>query len=108
MFDWLHEAFFDPTSPGEKIFVMLLAIALFVLVVGAILYLVDRPKVPNWLLVTGFLGPVALFLGWGLVRPAIITIAQSFRTYDAQGRDVGGPGWTTTPTISTAPATFRC
>ncbi len=37
---------------------MVVAIVLFVGVMSLILWLIDRPKVPNWLVVVGFLGPV--------------------------------------------------
>jgi len=66
-------------SAGEKILVMLIAIALFVAVMALVLYAVDRPRhVPGWLAAVGFLGPTVLLIGFGLVRPAIITIYQSF------------------------------
>ena len=93
MFDWLHEAIFNPQTPTEKIFVMILAVLLFAAVVGLILFLVDLPKVPKWAVVVGFLGPVLLVLAWGLVRPALITIYQSFREYDRNGIDIGGAGF---------------
>jgi len=92
MFDWLRDAFLEPTTSAQKIFIMIVAIVLFIAVVSLILFLVDLPRVPNWLLVTGFLGPVLIVLAWGLVRPAIITTYQSFREYSSVGVDVGAAG----------------
>jgi len=58
---------------------MLVGIALFVVVMGAILFAVDRPKrVPRWVVVTGFAGPALAMVGLGLVYPAIKTIYASF------------------------------
>jgi len=72
--DWLTE----PSSPVEKFGLMFLAILLFVVVMGAILLAVDRPKrIPRWVVVLGFVGPAVLGLAWGLVRPALITIWNS-------------------------------
>ncbi|WP_336924013.1 carbohydrate ABC transporter permease [Aquipuribacter sp. SD81] len=66
------------TAP-EKLLVMVVAIAIFVAVMALLLFLVDRPKnIPNWLVFLGFFGPGALLIIFGLVRPAIITIYQSF------------------------------
>ena len=65
--------------PVNKIFSMLIVIGLFVVLVGAILLLVDRPKrVPGWLVALGFVGPTLLMLGFGLLYPALRTIQQSF------------------------------
>ncbi|ACZ32236.1 binding-protein-dependent transport systems inner membrane component [Xylanimonas cellulosilytica DSM 15894] len=73
--DWLTSA----TSTGQKFTLMLIAIVLFVVVVGVILWLVDRPKNPSkWVLVAGFLGLPVLGLAFGLVYPAIDTIRNSF------------------------------
>ncbi|WP_425955759.1 carbohydrate ABC transporter permease [Xylanimonas sp. McL0601] len=73
--DWLTAA----GSPAQKFSLMLFAILLFVVVVGLILFLVDRPKNPSkWLLVAGFLGLPVLGLAFGLIYPAIETIRNSF------------------------------
>jgi alpha-glucoside transport system permease protein len=73
--DWLLEA--DTTV--EKFVVMVFAILLFVVVMGAILLAVDRPKrVPQWVVTLGFLGPALLMLGFGLIYPGIRTIFESF------------------------------
>ena len=90
--DWLHDALLAPTSPAQKIFVMILAIVLFVGVMALILWLVDRPRVPNWLLVAGFLGPVVIMLVVGLLYPAVVTVVQSFQKFDSNGTHVGGAG----------------
>jgi alpha-glucoside transport system permease protein len=90
--DWLHDMLLNPTTPPQKIVVMFVAIALFVVVMGVILWLINRDRTPTWALVTGFLGPVVLFLGVGLLYPAIATIFDSFRTFNGQGVDIGPAG----------------
>jgi len=83
--DWLTQ----PSSPGGKFGLMILAIVLFVVVMGAILLAVDKPKrVPRWVVVLGFVGPAVIGLAWGLVRPAIITIWNSF--FDRRGNEFIG------------------
>lgn len=73
--NWLTGA----DSTGQKIALMLVAIALFAVVMGAILWLIDRPKrVPKWAVTAGFAGPALLFIAFGLVYPAIRTIYTSF------------------------------
>jgi len=72
---WLLE----PGTAVEKFVVMLVGIALFVVVMGLILFAVDRPKrVPSWVVAAGFVGVPLLFLAYGLVRPGLITLWQSF------------------------------
>lgn len=83
--DWL----LDAGTPGEKFLVMAFAIALFVVVMAGILFAVDRPKrIPNWVVVAGFLGPSVLMLLLGLIYPAIRTIVDSF--YDKNGQNFIG------------------
>jgi alpha-glucoside transport system permease protein len=83
--DWLTE----PSSPVEKFGLMFLAILLFVVVMGAILLAVDRPKrIPRWVVVLGFVGPAVIGLAWGLVRPALITIWNSL--FDRRGNEFVG------------------
>jgi alpha-glucoside transport system permease protein len=83
--DWLT----DPSTPAEKFGLMFLAIALFVVVMGAILLAVDRPKrIPRWVVVLGFVGPAVIGLAWGLVRPAVITIWNSL--FDRRGNEFVG------------------
>src|SRR5690606_23949367 len=66
---------------GQKFLVMVVAIALFVAVMGVDLYLVDRPRrVPTCLVVTAFPGPSVLFIAFGLVYPAIRTMITSLQT----------------------------
>jgi len=78
--DWL----LTPTTTGEKFTLMVIAIVLFVLVMGVILFGIDRIKrAPVWLIVTAFLGPTLLFVAFGLVYPGIRTIRTSF--YNAKG-----------------------
>ncbi len=73
--DW----FLRPETVFDKILVMVVAILLFVVVMGVILWLIDRPKVPNWVVVVGFLGPVTIALIIGLVYPALGTAYRSFQ-----------------------------
>lgn len=76
---------FKADSAGQKILLMLLAVALFVVVMGVILWAVDKPKkVPNWVVTLGFAGPALAFLGFGLVYPAIRTGIQSFYNRNGQ------------------------
>ena len=83
--DWLTSA----GSPASKLALMLVAIALFVAVVGLILFLVDRPKNPRtWVLVLGFLGLPLLGMAFGLVYPAVDTIRNSFM--NAKGTEFVG------------------
>ncbi|QAY69391.1 carbohydrate ABC transporter permease [Xylanimonas protaetiae] len=94
--DWLTAA----GSPAQKFTLMAFAIALFVVVVGVILFLVDRPKNPRkWVLVLGFLGLPVLGLGFGLVYPALDTIRNSFLNRDGT-RFVGFDNYVTAFTTS--------
>ncbi|TFV66830.1 UNVERIFIED_ORG: sugar ABC transporter permease [Bacillus sp. AZ43] len=62
---------------------MVVAIVLFVVVMGAILFAVDRPRrIPNWVVVAGFLAPTGILLIVGLVYPALRTIWGSFLNGD--------------------------
>ena len=66
-------------STGDKLISMVAAIVLFVAVMGILLFAVDRPKnVPSWVVFLAFVGPAGLLLLFGLIRPAILTIYQSF------------------------------
>lgn len=79
--DWLLEA----DGVGQKLGVMLVAILLFVVVMGAILFFVDKPRnTPRWVVVTAFTGPAVLLIAFGLLYPGIKTIRDSFynRTSD--------------------------
>jgi len=67
-----------PETVPEKIFVMFLAIALFALVMGIVLAVVDRPRLPKWVPVVGYLGPAILLITFGLLWPGLLTIKQSF------------------------------
>ncbi len=73
--DWI----LNPTTVSDKILSMILAIVLFIAIMGLILWLIDRPKVPLWVVVAGFLGPVTIALVVGLFYPAIKTIVTSFQ-----------------------------
>ncbi|WP_372419899.1 carbohydrate ABC transporter permease [Actinotalea solisilvae] len=79
----------DATTPGHKLLLMLVVIALFVAVMGAILFAVDKPKrVPRWLVTVGFIGPAMLALVFGLVYPAIRTTYTSL--YNRNGQEFVG------------------
>ncbi|MEO5832131.1 MAG: sugar ABC transporter permease [Nakamurella sp.] len=69
----------SPTSIGEKLLIMVVAILIFVAIVGLILWAIDRPKIPNWVVVFGFLGPVTIALAGGLLYPAVGTVVRSFQ-----------------------------
>jgi alpha-glucoside transport system permease protein len=91
--NWIVEAIFNPTSVGQKIFVMVFAIVLFLAVMGLILWAIDRPRVPNGVLVAGFLGPIIIALTGGLLFAAFKTIFESFRKFDQFGTDTGWNGF---------------
>lgn len=76
------------SSATHKFVLMFLVMVLFVVVMGAILFAVDRPRLPRWVPLLGFLGPALLLLVFGLVYPAIMTIRDSF--YDAASRNPVG------------------
>ena len=71
--DWLMQ----PDTTIEKFLVMLFAIALFALVMAAVLVLVDRPSLPRWVAAGGYLGPALLLIVMGLLIPAFMTIRNS-------------------------------
>ncbi len=73
--DW----FLRPETIGEKFLVMIVAILLFVAVMSLILWIIDRPGIPNWLVVVGFLGPVTIAMAIGLFYPALSTAFRSFQ-----------------------------
>jgi alpha-glucoside transport system permease protein len=80
--DWL----INPSSTGGKFLVMVVAIVIFVLVMGLILFAVDRPKrVPRWVVATAFAGPAIALVAVGLVYPGILTIVNSFK--NTNGRE---------------------
>lgn len=84
--DW----FIHPSTTGEKLLLMLVAVLIFAAAMGLILFLVSRVnRPPKWLLAAAFAGPAVLGLLFGLVYPAITTVKQSF--YDAQGTKFIGP-----------------
>ncbi|MCC2307745.1 carbohydrate ABC transporter permease [Cellulomonas chengniuliangii] len=83
--DWLINA----GSTGHKFVLMFVAIMLFVVVMGAILLAVDRPKrVPGWVVAAAFLGPTVIGLGFGLVYPGLRTVWGSL--LDSKGKDYVG------------------
>ena len=72
-------------DPSRKLLLMVMAIALFVGVMGLILWLVDRPKkARTWLVASAFVGPAILALIFGLVYPALLTINASFKDKSGQ------------------------
>ncbi len=76
---------------SDKLIVMVIAIILFVAIMGLILWLIDRPNVPNWLVVVGFLGPVTIALVLGLLYPALGTVYRSFQVSQAAVGPDGKP-----------------
>ena len=71
--DWLMQ----PDTTIEKFLVMLFAIALFALVMAAVLVLVDRPSLPRWVAAGGYLGPALPPIVMGRHNPAFRTIRNS-------------------------------
>ncbi|MDR1790688.1 MAG: sugar ABC transporter permease [Propionibacteriaceae bacterium] len=83
------ELFLHPESPGEKLLLMVIAIAIFVAVTGAILGLLSLPKrAPRWLTPLGFLAPAVVAVCFGLVYPAAVTVGNSFK--DRTGQEFVG------------------
>jgi alpha-glucoside transport system permease protein len=73
--DWL----LSPTSTGGKLGLMMLAIAMFVAVMGIVLFGVDRAsRLPTWMVAAAFLGLPVIILLLGLLYPAIRTMRESF------------------------------
>jgi alpha-glucoside transport system permease protein len=73
--DW----FLKPTSVTDKLLVMVVAVVIFVAVMALILWAIDRERIPNWVVVAGFLGPVTIALVGGLMYPAVGTVIRSFQ-----------------------------
>ncbi|WP_337061589.1 carbohydrate ABC transporter permease [Kineococcus sp. G2] len=77
--DWLLEA----DSTAHKLALMVVAVLAFVVVMGVILFAVDKPKrVPTWVIVAGFIGPALLLVTVGLVYPALNTLWLSLKSAD--------------------------
>lgn len=89
---WISRMLFQPTTLGQKLLVMVIAIALFLAIMGLILWLIDRPKISTGVVLAGFLGPVVIFLSIGLLWSAIKTIIQSFQKFDNAGQAAGWVG----------------
>lgn len=69
-----------PDSTPAKLAAMVVAVALFVAVVGLVLLALKLPKrTPNWAFAAGMLAPALLAVTFGLVYPALVTIDGSFR-----------------------------
>ncbi len=85
LFGEIRSFLLDAGTPTHKILLMLVVIALFVLVMGLILWAVDRPRrIPRWVVALGFFGPAALFLVFGLIYPAIRTMYISLFNRNGQ------------------------
>ncbi|MDR3360961.1 MAG: sugar ABC transporter permease [Bifidobacteriaceae bacterium] len=75
----MDELLLHPTTVGGKLALMVIAIALFALVMGAVLFLADRPRrVPSWVTALTFLFPALALVCFGLIYPALVTIKNSF------------------------------
>jgi alpha-glucoside transport system permease protein len=84
LFGQIRSFLLEADTTAHKLVLMLVVIVLFVVVMGAILLAVDRPKrVPRWVVTLGFVGPALLALAFGLVYPGLRTIWTSF--FDAGG-----------------------
>jgi len=79
--DWLMQ----PDTIPQKFLVMFLAILLFALVMGLVLAVVDRPGIPRWIPVAGYLGPALALITFGLLGPGLMTIRNSFMDKSATG-----------------------
>ncbi|MDN5569752.1 MAG: sugar ABC transporter permease [Propionibacteriaceae bacterium] len=88
--DWLMQ----PDSTVEKFIVMFVAIALFALVMGVVLLVVDRPGLPRWFAALGYLGPALLLVLLGLLIPAAMTVRTSLYSNDGN-RFVGFENYAT-------------
>jgi alpha-glucoside transport system permease protein len=80
--------FLKPETLPEKFGVMILAILLFALVMGLVLAIVDRPHLPKWVPVAGYLGPAVALITFGLLWPGLLTIKSSF--FDRLGQNFVG------------------
>lgn len=76
--DGIRHWLLNADSTGHKFLLMGVAVLLFVAVMGAILWAVDKPKrIPSWVVALGFVGPALAFMAFGLVYPAIRTMYTS-------------------------------
>lgn len=73
--EWL----LTPDTVAGKFLLMAIAIVLFVAVMAAVLFAADRPSLPRWVPVIGFLGPAVILITLGLVYPALSTVNLSFK-----------------------------
>lgn len=90
LWDEIRDFFLVAQTPGHKLTLMVVAVLLFVVVMGLILWLVDRPKkARTWLVATAFVGPAILALIFGLVYPALLTINESFKDNNTGATYVG-------------------
>ncbi|MDR1633617.1 MAG: sugar ABC transporter permease [Bifidobacteriaceae bacterium] len=68
-----------PTTIGGKLLLMVLAIALFALIMGLVLFMSQLPKrLPSWVTALIFLFPALALVCFGLIYPALVTIKNSF------------------------------
>lgn len=83
--DSIRDFLLDADTATHKLILMVVVIALFVLVMGAILVAVDRPKnVPAWVVRVAFLGPAVIALCFGLVYPGLRTMYSSLFNRNGQ------------------------
>lgn len=93
-----------PSTDLQKLLLMVIAILLFVAVVGLVLFLTNLPKhMPSWGVAATFLFPAIILICFGLIYPAIVTFKNSF-----YGRDgTQGVGWANYIQIFTEPQFLR-
>lgn len=77
--------FLQPDGTVQKLIVMVIAILLFAAVMGIVLLVVDRPKLPRWIPAAGYLGPALLLIAGGLLIPGLMTIRASFGDNQGEG-----------------------
>ncbi len=107
LFGSIKDFFLSTGDVPHKLILMVLAVVLFVAVMGLILWAVDRPKrAPSWLVAAGFVGPTILALGFGLLYPALLTINASFKDKNGNAY-VGFENYSTAFTNPTFQAVLR-
>ncbi|MDR0593928.1 MAG: sugar ABC transporter permease, partial [Bifidobacteriaceae bacterium] len=75
-----------PTTIGGKLLLMVIAIALFAVVMGLVLLLASTPKrLPGWATALIFLFPALALVCFGLIYPALVTIKNSLYDQTSTG-----------------------
>lgn len=84
LWDMARDFLLQSSGTGHKLILMVVVVLIFAGAMGLILFIVGRPlSAPRWLILLGFLGPMVIAIGFGLVYPAIRTIQLSFYNRNA-------------------------